>query len=96
MDTPTSRHLPIVPLERDVFLRTLIRHLAGSLQEVVGLREASGFISLVGQRMGDEIGNMYRAALQTPALTARQVAEVCVVLVSQGVKAAPLSETYTL
>lgn len=32
--------LPI-PLERDVFLRTLIRELAGTLQDVVGLEEAS-------------------------------------------------------
>ena len=31
-----------LPLERDVFLRTLIRELAGTLQEVVGLDEAAG------------------------------------------------------
>lgn len=36
-----------LPLERDLFLRTLIRELAGALQDVVGLEEASGFISLV-------------------------------------------------
>ena len=31
-----------VPLERDVFLRHLLRELAGTLQDVVGLDEASG------------------------------------------------------
>lgn len=29
-----------VSLERDVFLRTLIRELSGTLQEVVGIEEA--------------------------------------------------------
>ena len=67
-----------VPLERDAFLRTLIRHLAGTLQEVVGLDEASGFVSVVGQRMGREIDESYRAALSVPALSREQVAAVLV------------------
>ena len=37
-----------LPLERDLFLRGLIRELAGTLQDVVGVREASGYISVVG------------------------------------------------
>jgi hypothetical protein len=41
-----------VRLERDAFLRTLVRELAGSLQEIVGEQEAEGFLSLVGQRIG--------------------------------------------
>jgi predicted ArsR family transcriptional regulator len=69
--------LPI-PLERDVFLRTLLRELAGTLQEVVGLDEASGFISVVGQRIGDQINEQYRGALGTPALDIHQVAQVLV------------------
>jgi predicted ArsR family transcriptional regulator len=67
-----------VPLERDVFLRTLIRELSGTLQDVVGLDEASGFISVVGQRVGDQINQDYRAALEVPALTRPQVAAVLV------------------
>ncbi len=66
-----------LPLERDVFLRTLVRHLSGALQEVVGLEEASGFVSLVGQRMGDEIGNSYRAALNVARLDRDLVRDVC-------------------
>jgi predicted ArsR family transcriptional regulator len=65
-------------LERDVFLRTLLRHLSGTLQEVVGLDEAAGFVSIVGQRIGDEINQSYRHALQVSKLTREQVAAVLV------------------
>jgi len=71
------RQLP-VGLERDVFLRTLIRELAGTLQDVVGLEEASGFVSVVGQRVGDQIDREYRAALAVDRLTRDQVAAVLV------------------
>lgn len=67
-----------VPLERDVFLRTLIRELSGTLQDVVGLEEASGFVSIVGQRMGRQIDDEYKAALGTQNLTREQVADVLV------------------
>jgi predicted ArsR family transcriptional regulator len=65
-----------VPLERDVFLRTLLRELAGTLQDVVGLTEAAGFIGVVGQRMGERIDGAYRAALGLPALSRDQVRDV--------------------
>jgi len=67
-----------VDLERDVFLRSLIRELAGALQDVVGLDEASGFVSVVGQRIGDQINNAYQGALGTENLTREQVADVLV------------------
>lgn len=67
-----------VPLERDVFLRTLIRELAGTLQDVVGMKEAAGFVSVVGQRVGDSINADYRAALGVDNLTREQVADVLV------------------
>jgi predicted ArsR family transcriptional regulator len=67
-----------VPLERDVFLRTLLRHLAGTLQDVIGLDDAEGFVSVVGQRMGEEIDAEYRRALQTERLSREQVAAVLV------------------
>ena len=67
-----------IPLERDLFLRTLIRELAGTLQDVVGLEEASGFISVVGQRVGEQIDDGYRAALGVPELSRPQVAAVLV------------------
>jgi predicted ArsR family transcriptional regulator len=67
-----------VVLERDIFLRSLIRELAGTLQDVVGLDEASGFISVVGQNMGQQINNDYKLALNTNTLTREQVADVLV------------------
>lgn len=67
-----------LPLERDVFLRTLIRELAGTLQEVVGLEEAGGFVSVVGQRVGDWINDNYKSALGVPNLSREQVAAVLV------------------
>jgi predicted ArsR family transcriptional regulator len=67
-----------VPLERDVFLRTLLRELAGTLQDVVGLEEASGFVSVVGQRMGEQINQSYKDALGVPRLSREQVTEALV------------------
>lgn len=67
-----------VPLDRDVFLRNLLRELAGTLQDVVGLEEASGFISVVGQRIGEQIDRDYKRALQVDRLTREQVADVMV------------------
>jgi predicted ArsR family transcriptional regulator len=67
-----------IALERDVFLRTLLGHLAGTLQEVVGLDEASGFVSVVGQRIGEEINSAYTSALAVDQLTREQVADVLV------------------
>lgn len=67
-----------VPLERDVFLRTLIRELSGVLEDVVGLDEAAGFVSVVGQNMGHQINDDYKRALQTDELTRAQVASTLV------------------
>lgn len=78
MHTLTQISTLPIPLERDVFLRTLIRELAGTLQDVVGLEEASGFVSVVGQRVGDQINESYKSALQVSNLTREQVAEVLV------------------
>jgi predicted ArsR family transcriptional regulator len=67
-----------IPLERDVFLRTLIRELAGTLQEVVGVEEASGFVSVVGQKIGEQIDQQYKQALHLADLSRPQVSAVLV------------------
>jgi predicted ArsR family transcriptional regulator len=67
-----------LPLERDLFLRSLIRELAGTLEDVVGVREASGYISVVGARIGEQINDDYKAALKVGCLTREQVAAVLV------------------
>lgn len=77
-DTEKSVSELQVPLERDLFLRSLIRELSGTLQDVVGLEEASGFISVVGQNIGRGIDHDYKAALGVERLTREQVADVLV------------------
>lgn len=67
-----------ISLERDVFLRTLIRELSGALQEIVGLEEASGFIAIVGQSMGRQIDQEYKSALNLSNLSREQVSQVLV------------------
>ena len=67
-----------VPLERDVFLRNLLRELSGTLEEVVGFEEASGFISIVGQQIGDWINQTYREALNSDTLNQAQVVDVLI------------------
>ena len=70
-------HLPL-PLERDVFLRRLLRDLAGTLEDVVGVQEASGYISVVGASIGDHIDQAYRNALTVDRLSRDQVTAVLV------------------
>ena len=71
------QNLPL-SLERDSFLRALIRELSGTLQNLVGLEEASGFISVVGQSMGRQIDHSYKSALKVSHLSREQVARVLV------------------
>jgi len=67
-----------VPLDRDVFLRDLLRVLSGTLQEVIGREEAAGFVSLVGQQLGQSIDANYRSALAVKQLMRDQVAAVLI------------------
>ena len=67
-----------VPLERDIFFRSLLRELSGTLEQVVGVRDASGFVSVVGQNIGDNINSQYKAALNTSRLSREQVTAVLV------------------
>lgn len=74
---PEAKDLDL-PLERDLFARTLIRELSGVLQEVVGLDEAAGLVSIVGQNMGRSIDSMYKAAYQVSELSRDQVTQVLI------------------
>jgi predicted ArsR family transcriptional regulator len=85
--TMVSKKEPInslnIPLKRDVFMRNLIRELAGTLEDVVGYEEAAGYISLVGQNMGEFINDLYKKELGESNLTRSQVADVLVDLKSR-------------
>jgi len=76
-ETPPVQQLKI-PLDRDIFLRSLIRELSGTLESIVGYEEAAGYISLVGQNIGDWINSVYKEELGVTTLSPRQVGEVLV------------------
>jgi predicted ArsR family transcriptional regulator len=76
--TEKTAELLEVPLDRDIFLRTLIRELSGTLEDVVGLSEAAGYISVVGQNVGEEMNRNYKAAFEVSQLTRQQVGQVLV------------------
>ena len=67
-----------LPLERDLFLRQLIRDLAGTLEDIVGVEEAAGYISIVGQHIGDWINKSYTAAAGVDSFSPEQVAAILV------------------
>ena len=67
-----------VPLDRDRFLRALIRELAGTLEDVIGLEETNGHMSVVGSAIGAAIDRDYRTALRLERLDRAQVAAVLV------------------
>ncbi|MCC5603076.1 methanogen output domain 1-containing protein [Nostoc favosum] len=67
-----------LPIERDQFLRTMIRELAGTLQDVVGIEQAEGFLNVVGYRTGKHVNHVYQNALQLSNLSRNQVTAVLV------------------
>lgn len=67
-----------VNLNRDIFLRSLIRTLAGTLEDVIGIEEAEGYISVVGAEIGEAIDKEYKAALNVEKLDKRQVSDALV------------------
>ncbi len=50
-------------LNRDLFLRELIKELLSVLESTVGLRDSEGFISVVGTQIGDAVYNAYKHQL---------------------------------
>ncbi len=78
-----TRELPIIgelsiEHERDLFFCRLIRELTGTLQDVVGLEESSGSVSVVGQRIGDQCNEAYKSAMGVKTLARRQISDVLV------------------
>ncbi len=67
-----------VPLKREEFLLDLLRELSGTLEHVVGLDDAEGYISLVGQKIGAQIDQSYKSSVQVENLSKEQVGEVLV------------------
>lgn len=78
IEKPSLPSETTIDLDRDLFMRRLIRVLAGTLEEVIGLEEAEGYISLVGTQMGEHIGEAYRTALGVEKLDRTQVGDALV------------------
>ncbi|MGY9049205.1 hypothetical protein P775_09420 [Puniceibacterium antarcticum] len=64
--------------DRDQFLRELIRELCSVLEATVGVREAEGFIALVGGRMGEIMNREYRTEAGQKKLDLCQIADALV------------------
>ena len=75
--TPVASEVD-VSLDRDEFLRMLVQKLAGTLESVIGLDEAAGFVSIVGQEVGAELDRSYRNEMRVDLLDGHQVADVLV------------------
>lgn len=69
-----------VGLERDAFYGDIIRELSGLLEDMIGLDEASGFISVVGQNIGTAIDRKFKKALRADQLNVEQIAHTLVEL----------------
>lgn len=67
-----------IPLNRDLFFRTMIRSFAKSLENTVGMEEAEGYVSLVGSEVGNWIEDQYREAAGKDSFTPQEVAELLV------------------
>lgn len=64
--------------DRDSFLRHTIRQISGTLEDVVGLDEASGLLSIVGAALGTQITDAYKKALQTENLDGTVITDILV------------------
>lgn len=67
-----------LPLNKDLFMRKLLRELTGTLQDVVGMEAAAGYINTVGSLVGEWIEEQYRQGLEVSNLNAKQVARVLI------------------
>jgi len=65
---------------RSTFLLTLMRELSGTLEGVVGMAEAEGLISVVGQHVGEAIDAEARKATNGKTLSLDEVANALVQL----------------
>ena len=73
---PVSPDALRIDLDADLFLRKMLREIAGLLQDVAGVDEAEGFITTVGAAVGAWLEAMYRDGMGPEDLDPKQVAEI--------------------
>lgn len=49
-------------LTREEFVLDLVRDISGTLEDIIGIEEAEGYLAVVGHMMGERLYEMYRAA----------------------------------
>lgn len=64
--------------DKDGFMRTVIRELAGILEQTVGEREAEAYVNYVGLVLGRVMNATYREAFSSSQLDIEQVAATLV------------------
>ena len=67
-----------IDLDRDLFLRRMLRELAGTIEAIVGEDEAAGFVAAVGAALGDWINAAYHAGMGPDDFDLETVAAVFV------------------
>lgn len=70
-------------IEKDAFMRSVLRELVGILEQTVGEREAEAYVNHVGLALGRVLNQDYRAAYARDVLDARHVAATLVDLKSR-------------
>jgi predicted ArsR family transcriptional regulator len=68
----------MLAINKDDFMRSVIRELVGILEQTVGDREAAAYVNYVGLALGRVLNSEYRAAFAEDKLDARRVAMVLV------------------
>lgn len=69
--------------EGETFMRWMIRDIAGVLQDVVGDAEAEGYVSVVGDRMGERLDDLYSQGRTRGPWSTTELSEVLVDLKHQ-------------
>lgn len=67
-----------ITFDRTGFFLEMIAQLSTSLENVIGLEDAEGYLSLVGTAIGSDLSRQYRAALGHDDLSTAEVAQVLV------------------
>lgn len=65
-------------IEKDTFMRSVLRELAGLLEKTVGEREAEAYVNHVGISLGRALNEDYRTSFCVDRLDVRQVAATLV------------------
>jgi predicted ArsR family transcriptional regulator len=76
--TVVEFHRLPIPLDRDLFVRNLLREMAQGLAEKLGPDGALEFVSEIGAATGEQLNTYYRAALKTTSLSREEVARTLI------------------